>query len=375
LFFRLKKYVYGTQEASKRFFDTMCAFLLSLGFVQSTCDRCLFILYKDDDMVVAGIYVDDLLLTATTIILMAWISTAFRTKWDTVHHVGTEFNYVGLHIVRNRADRSIRIDMSGNVKKVIEQFGTDVKPSSVPCVSGILDQTGTPLNSVDRSRYMSLVMSVLYPARLCHMAVMFATTILATRMHAPTDHDLKHAYRLIGFLKTQVNGGFTLRGTPQSRLRMFVDASHSIHPDGKGHGCLIACMDDSPIAWRSYKLQHVCLSSTESEISSVSESTTYVVWLVDLLKQLRHLIDGPVEIPQDNNSAMLIMENGGSFKRTKHIMTRYMFIQEHVKAGLIWFSCCPTAEHVADLLTKPQPATQLMSLLLRLQWSSSSEGV
>jgi hypothetical protein len=149
-----------------------------------------------------------------------------------------------------------------------------------------------------------------------------------------------------------------------------VDASHSIHPDGKGHGCLIACMDQSPIAWRSYKLPHVCLSSTESEISSVSESTTYIVWLVDLFTELGHLINEPVEVPQDNNSAMTIMESGGSFKRTKHILTRYMFIRENIAAGLMKFVRCPTEEHVADLLTKIQPASHLMDLLRRLQWTS-----
>ena len=259
---------------------------------------------------------DDLLVTASNKELMAWISNELRTRWETVHHTGNEFNYVGLHLVRDRANHVIVIDMSGNVKKLIEEFGKDVRPSSIPATAAILQQTGVALDAAGRTRYMSLVMSVLYPARMVHMALLFPTAILATRMQNPTEDDLAHAYRLIGFLKTQVNCGFVMKGSPSSKLRVYVDASHSIHPDGRGHGCLIACMDESPIAWRSYKIPHVALSSTENEISTVSESITYVIWIVDLFGEVGHAMEGPAHILQDNMSAVIIMETGGSFKKT-----------------------------------------------------------
>ena len=376
LFFRLKRYIYGTNEASKRFYDTMSSYFLSLGFRQSKSDPCLFIKTEGTNTIFVGVYVDDLLVTASSKDQMAWISGQLRSRWDTVHHTGDEFNYVGLHLVRDRAHRAIRIDMSGNVKKLIAEFGKDVKPCSSPAVEGILEQSGTPLDAAGKTRYMSLVMSVLYPARMVHMALLFPTAILATRMQNPTDHDLAHAYRLIGFLKTQIDGGFIMSGTPNSKIQVYVDASHSIHPDGHGHGCLIICMDGSPIAWRSYKLPHVCLSSTESEISAVSEAVTYIIWVRELFEELGHGMTGPTPIFQDNMSAVTIMEKGGTFKRTKHILTRYMFINEHVRAGVICFLRCPTDVHVADLLTKVQTGVRLSQLLSLLSWRiAAHEGV
>jgi hypothetical protein len=376
LFFKLKKYIYGTNEASKRFFDTMADYLVSIGFEQSICDPCLFVSIKEKDTMIMGVYVDDLLVLANSKSKMAWLSNKIRERWNTVFHTGNEFNYVGLHIVRNRADRSLRVDMSGNIQKLIDQFGSEVPESKVPAIESIMKQTGKPLAPVSKSLFLSLVMSILYPARMCHLGVLFATTVLATRMQAPTEDDMKHAMRIIGFLKTQVHGGFTIKGTPQSKLRFYIDASHSIHEDGKGHGCMIACMDDSPLAWRSYKLPHICLSSTESEISSVSEGTTYAVWATDLFKNVGHTLDEPIDIPQDNTSATQIMEHGGAFKRTKHILNRYAFIKENVDRGIIKFSRCPTSEHRADLLTKVHPAPRLQELLKLVSWSSSpSEGV
>ena len=251
LYFKLKRWIYGTTEASKQFYDTMSSYLRDLGFAQSKCDPCLF--FREEEYgayIIICVYVDDLLAAADRIEDMAWISSDLRKTWETVYHVGDEFNYVGLHIVRDREKRAIRIDMSGNIKKIIQQFGEGVKESKVPSTEAILEQTGTPLDSAQRTQFMSLVMSVLYPARMCHMSALFATTILATRMQNPTDNDMEHARRLIGYLKTQVNGGFVLTGDLDSSMRTFVDASHAIHADGKGHGCMVVCMGNSPIAWR-----------------------------------------------------------------------------------------------------------------------------
>jgi len=376
LFFRLKRYIYGTNEASKRFFDTMTDFLVGLNFQQSLCDPCLFIFSDGNDLAYVGVYVDDLLIAANSVDLMARFSAEFRDEWNTVFHQGNDFNYVGLHIVRSRSDRSMRVDMSGNIQKLITQFGNDVKESNVPCIDSILVQSGEPLNEAGQKTYLSLVMSVLYPARMVHLSILFATTILATRMQKPTSDDLAHAYRIIGYLKTQIDGGLTLRGTPASQLKVYVDASHAIHPDGKGHGCMIAALEESPIAWRSHKLPHVTLSSTESEISVYSESSTYIVWLRHLLQDLGHHLDGPTPIMEDNTSAIHIMEQGGNFQRTKHILVRYSFIQEQARFGLIRFVHCPTQVQCADLLTKVQSATRIRDLLRLLLWSTAHhEGV
>jgi hypothetical protein len=371
LFFQLQRFIYGTEEASKRFFDTMSNFLISIGFIQSLCDPCLFILYIDGLLIIAGLFVDDMLVAAQNTTLMEWISNQIRSRWDTTFHQGNEFNYVGLHIVRNRPDRSLRVDMSGNISKVIVQFGDEIKESKVACIDSIMEQTGEPLSEKDRTLYMSLVMSVLYPARMCHLAVLFPTTILATRMLHPTTGDMAHARRLIGFLKTQVHGGITIRGSPTSQLRVYVDASHNIHADSRGHGALIACMDTSPIVWRSYKIPYVCLSSTEDEVTAVAEATTYTIWITDLFTELHHIMPDITSVLQDNTSAVIVMERGGTFKRTKHIMKRFNFIREHVKAGLIKFVRCPTAEHLADLLTKVQTATRQQALLSSLSWTNT----
>ena len=110
----------------------------------------------------------------------------------------------------------------------------------------------------------------------------------------------------------------------------------------------------------------------------MSEATSYIVWIRDLLGSIDQWAGRRAVIMQDNTSAVTIMEKGGSFRRNKHILVRYSFITEHVKNGLIAFERCPTDEHIADLLTKVQPVARLQELLSRMGWTSprqSSEGV
>jgi len=301
---------------------------------------------------------------------MHWIHQKLRDKWNTVFHQGEDFNYIGLHLVRDRANHSIRVDMSGNVQKVLEQWGANIPESKIPASASILEQSGKPLDAAGKSQYMSLVMTLLYPARLCHLAILFPVTVLATRMQSPTADDLEHAFKIVGYLKTQVHGGFVLKGTPRSQMKVYADASHAIHLDAKGHGSMIVTLEDSPVAWRSHKISHVTTSSTETEISEVSEAITYIRWTRDFLEELRHPIVGATPIYEDNTSASLIMVKGGTFKRTKHIMVRTEFIRQHVRDGMIEFIHCPTDRQPADLMTKVHSEARIISLLLIILWTA-----
>ena len=58
---------------------------------------------------------------------------------------------------------------------------------------------------------------------------------------------------------------------------------------------------------------------------------------------------------QDNKSEILLEKNGNnsSSKRTKHIVIRYYFIADRVKADELDIEYCPTGDMVSDYFTKP----------------------
>lgn len=60
-----------------------------------------------------------------------------------------------------------------------------------------------------------------------------------------------------------------------------------------------------------------------------------------------------IELNIDNQSAIMLIKNGIVNKRSKHIDVKFRFIHELAKDGIISLKYCPTAEQIADIMTKP----------------------
>ena len=95
-------------------------------------------------------------------------------------------------------------------------------------------------------------------------------------------------------------------------------------------------------------------SSTESELVGVDDMMPSILWTRYFLKAQGYRVSDNV-IFQDNRSTMLLERNGkaSSSKRTKHINVRYFFITDRISKGEVRVEWCPTAEMVADFMTKP----------------------
>ncbi len=61
---------------------------------------------------------------------------------------------------------------------------------------------------------------------------------------------------------------------------------------------------------------------------------------------------------------MVIVKNGGSFNRTKHMINnKHLFIKQHIELKSISLEYCPSARMAADILSKPLEGYQLRKVL------------
>ena len=153
-------------------------------------------------------------------------------------------------------------------------------------------------------------------------------------------------------MKGSLNRGITLGGHKIEPV-VYADASDKVHDDGRGHGGLFVTLGRGPVFSRSTKLRLITLSSTESELLIVSDSTCYILWWIALLTVLGCPCRKSVTVVQDNQSAMLKQNGHASFRRSKHIIVRDSFIKEHIDDGKIVLKYIPTEDMCADMLTKP----------------------
>jgi hypothetical protein len=101
----------------------------------------------------------------------------------------------------------------------------------------------------------------------------------------------------------------------------------------------------------------VTKSSTEPGLVAVDESVPYVLWILTL-----GLVKKPVKFMQDNLSVIGIVNNGGSFNRSKHMVARHGFVKQHMDFGDVILQHCPGEVMPADMLTKPLDGTRLKKL-------------
>uniref|UniRef100_A0A8R7VGW9 Reverse transcriptase Ty1/copia-type domain-containing protein n=1 Tax=Triticum urartu TaxID=4572 RepID=A0A8R7VGW9_TRIUA len=63
---RLQRSLYGLKQAPRAWFSQFTAHLIALGFVASRSDSSLFILHRGDSMAYLLLYMDDIILTASS---------------------------------------------------------------------------------------------------------------------------------------------------------------------------------------------------------------------------------------------------------------------------------------------------------------------
>lgn len=148
--------------------------------------------------------------------------------------------------------------------------------------------------------------------------------------------------------------------------RIYSDASHAFHADGKGQAGMFITLGSGFIACRSTKLRMVTLSSTESEGVALAEASTYAVWLRSLLSSFGYNITNPIKIYQDNLSTIWLSQADGSFARTKHIIVRKFYVRERLENKDISIIHLSGNRLCADMLTKPLGAEVMRAHMARV---------
>ena len=80
----------------------------------------------------------------------------------------------------------------------------------------------------------------------------------------------------------------------------------------------------------------------------------HTIWLRNLLNDLQLNQEQPMKTYIDNKSAIALTKNLVFYERSKHIDTRYHFIQETIKENKVKLISVMTQDQLADIFTKPQ---------------------
>ena len=117
---RLKKPVYGLNDASRKWFQSTFATLTSLGMKQSMGDNCLFYFRRNNKLEgLLIIHVDDYL-SAGTEYFKRNITSKLRKRYKFGKVLTTDFEYTGLHIRQDPDTFSIEVNQDEFIKNIAE---------------------------------------------------------------------------------------------------------------------------------------------------------------------------------------------------------------------------------------------------------------
>ena len=353
---RLLKALYGLRQASRQWNKTIHRILLKLGFTQSEADPCLYV-YSDGDVFML-IYVDDILIAHIKGFDIDSLIATLGEHFD----IGSkeELHYfIGIQIVRDRANRKISLLQSRYIEDVLHRFNMqDCNPAPTPAVlSSQPLSEGGPLDKVDHATYRSLVGAVLWVAVATRIDIQLAVSLLTQHVHQPTTRALTAAKRVLRFLKATQDECLTFKGAELQLIGQCDASWGNHHPTRRSYHVFSFSLNGGAISW-STKLQPiVALSTVEAEYIALCATAQEATWLRKLCKFLRVPIDSatPTVISQDNEGARQLTENPVHHRRTKHIDIKYHFTRGCVQRKEIQLQHVSSDNLAADLLTKILP--------------------
>ena len=378
---RLKKALYGLKQAPRAWNKNINDTLHRLHFRQLQSEPCLYLHYQDNDICIISLYVDDLVIAASSIGVINHVKSKLQEHY-LMKDLGVIDEILGCKVCVDRDLDCITIHQTQYMKEIIQKFlpADDNITHSVPA-----DPTGHLVNNQcatsDDDRefmrtipYRQAVGSLLWLALCTRPDISYAVGQVAKFNANPGPDHWKAVLRIFRYLKFTGPMGIVYRYSDSMVDNQLVMFRSSNAPNKLGNPVLFGYSDanfardidtrrstsgfifmlaGAPISWQSRAQATVALSSTEAEYIALAGAAQEAIWFLQVLREFKFTFKDPVLIYEDNQSAIKLVENPVFHKKSKHVDIKYHFVRELVENRTLAIQYVSTVDNIADIFTKP----------------------
>ena len=356
LVLRLNKSLYGLKQSGRNWNSLLHKFFVSNKFIQSALDPCVYILRVKDNSIIVLVWVDDLLLAASSGRLLDKIKNTLKSAFK-MKDLGPISFFLGMRIIQH--PNKIEIDQSDYLKKVLVKFGMqDSKTRSTPCEVNPA-AFDTDISTKSSTDYRRVVGSLIYAMVCSRPDLSWVVTKLSQSLSQPRKGDWIMIKHVLQYIRGSLNKKLVYRKCGALDLHGFCDSdwagtgSSSDRRSTTGY-CFMLNQNGPPVSWKSQKQATVALSSCEAEYMSLCDAAKEAKFLDMIMSDFAPGISfRPIRIHVDNTGAIALGKNNMVTKRSKHIYIRYHFTRQCYNDGLIDMVHVISELNVADVLTKP----------------------
>ncbi|GJV27074.1 ribonuclease H-like domain-containing protein [Tanacetum coccineum] len=324
----LQRSLYGLKQAPRAWFQRFASYAVRVGFQHSKTDSSLFIFRRGVDTAYLLLYVDDIILTASSSAFLQRIISSLHGEFA-MTDLGP-LNYF-LGIAATRTSDGIFLSQTKYAIEILERAHMlNCNPCRTPVdTEQKLGPEGSPV--ADPTLYRSLAGALQY-LTFTRPDLSYTVQQLCLYMHDPREphfHAMKCVLRY-------------LRGTTGLGLQLSTSGY-----------CVF--LGDNLLTRSSKRQETLSRSRAEAEYRGVANAVAETSWIRNLLRELHTPLSTAILVYYDNVSDVYMSANLVQHQRTKYIEIDIHFVRDKVAAGHVRVLHVPSHFQYADIFTKGLP--------------------
>ncbi|GKA30777.1 ribonuclease H-like domain-containing protein [Tanacetum coccineum] len=250
----LQRSLYGLKQAPRAWFQRFASFITRVGFQHSKTDASLFVYRQGSDIAYLLLYVDDIVLTASSATLLQRIITLLHSEFA-MTDLGS-LNYF-LGISAQRSPSGLFLSQSKFAEEILERAHMEhCNPCKTPVdTESKLGSDGDP--------------------QIC------------LYMHDPRDPHFTALKRILRYVRGTIDHGLQLYVSSTSQLTAYTDADWAGCPvTRRSTSGYCVFLGDNLLSWSAKRQVTLSRSSAEAEYRGVANVVAETAWIRNLLLEL-----------------------------------------------------------------------------------------
>eukprot|EP00873_Tetraselmis_striata_P007785 jgi/Tetstr1/428049/TSEL_018105.t1 len=346
--------LYGLKQSPRNWHNTLHKFLVCYGFQQLTSDPGAYVYWQGGQLIcILVVYVDDMIFAFKDAVWAADFKTALGARFD-IKDLGVCAWALGMAVERDWDNATLKVHQAKYIDDMLHKFNlADAYAVSTPAEVGA-DVPGTNKPLAAEMPYQALVGSLLYAMVATRPDIAEAVSKLCRVMAKPEERHWQATKRVLRYLKgTNILGLTFSGGKADGLLHGYCDADWAGDVASRCSTTgFVFMLCGAAVSWKSQLQATVALSTAEAEYMALCGAVCEALFLRELLRKLCCAQSEATVIFEDNQSCIALTRNPMTHGRSKHIAIKYHFTREKVLSGEVAIEYCPTAQMVADALTK-----------------------
>ncbi|GKE87758.1 ribonuclease H-like domain-containing protein [Tanacetum coccineum] len=360
----LQRSLYGLKQAPRAWYQRFASYATLVGFHHSKSDSSLFIFHHGSEVAYFLIYVDNILLIASSLALLQQVISSLHSEFA-MTDLGPLNYFLGISATRTCS--GMFLSQSKYANEILERaYMEHCNPCRTPFdTESKLGPEGDPVT--DPTLYRGLA-GALHYLTFTRPDITYAVQQVCLHMHDPREPHLEVLKRILRYVRGTLDYGLQPFASSTSQLTAYSDADWAGCPSTRrstsGYRVFLG---DNLLSWSSKRQHTISHSSAEAEYRGVANVVAQTAWIRNLLLELHSPLHAATLVYCDNVSEIYLSSNPVQHQRTKHIEIDIYFVRDQVATGHVCVLHVPSRFQYVDIFTKGLPSPLFTDF-----WSSLS---